>query len=127
MKRRLICLAMVLMFCLSFCGTAFAAADADIVPCGAVGLSSGLTYVSGTTYKPWASATAALPENMTVGFTLYKMVDGSYTYVTSGSASTNGTYVIAQKTITLSPGSYKLYAWYTGETQSDGINKYYTI
>lgn len=127
MKRRLICLTLILLLCLSFTGTTFAATDEEIVPRGAVGLSSGLTHVSGSTYRAWASATASLPENVTVGFTLYKFVNGSYTYVTSGSASDYGTYVKAQRTLTLSSGSYKLYAWYTGKTQSDGINKYYTI
>lgn len=125
MKRRFICFVVVFLLCLSFWGTAFAAGE--ITPMAAVGLSSGLTHVSGSTYKPWASATAFLPEDVAVGFTLYRMVDGSYTYVTSGSADSNGTYVIAQKNITLSTGSYKLYAWYTGETQSGSSNKYYTI
>ena len=127
MKRRLICLTLILLLCLSFSGTAFAATDEEIVPRSMVGLSSGLTHVSGSTYRPWASATALLPENVTVGFTLYKYVNGSYRYVTSGRSSTNGTYVKAQRTLTLSSGSYKLYAWYIGETQSDGTNKYYTI
>ena len=127
MKKRLICLTLVLLLCLSFSGTAFAATDEEIVPCSMVGLSSGLTHVSGSTYRAWAGATASLPENVTVGFTLYKYTNGSYTYVTSGRASTYGTYVKAQRTVTLSSGYYKLYAWYIGETQSDGINKYYTI
>ena len=127
MKKHFICLALVLILCLSLGGTAFAAADTGIVPLATVGLSSGLTHVSGSTYRPWASATTLLPEDITVGFTLYKLVDGSYTYVTSGSANTYGTYIKAQKTVTLSSGSYKLYAWYTGETQSGGTNKYYTI
>ena len=127
MKKRLICLTLVLLLCLSFSGTAFAATDGEIVPRAAVGLSSGLTHVSGSTYRPWASATAFLPENVTVGFTLYKYVNGSYTYVTSGSASDHGTYVIARKTKTLSSGYYKLYAWYIGETQSGATNKYYSI
>ncbi len=127
MKKRLICLTLVLLLCLSFTGTAFAATDEKIATRAMVGLSSGLTHVSGTTYRPWASATASLPENVTVGFTLYKYVNGSYTYVTSGSASDYGTYVIARRTVTLSPGYYKLYAWYIGETQSDGTNKYYSI
>lgn len=126
MKRRLLSLLLVLALCMSFSGTAFAAGE--ITPMSAVGLSSGLSHASGTTYKPWASATALLPESVTVGFTLYKSVGGAYTYVTSGSASVvNGTYVIAQKTVTLGSGSYKLYAWYIGETQSGSTNKYYTI
>ncbi|MGE5494654.1 MAG: hypothetical protein ACM3S4_05075 [Burkholderiales bacterium] len=127
MKRRFICLALVLMFCLSLSGTALAASDTGVAPNAAVGLSSGLSHVSGTTYRVWASATALLPEDVTVGFTLYKLVNGTYTYVTSGSASAYGTYVIAQKNVTLSSGSYKLYAWYIGQTQSDGTNKYYNI
>lgn len=127
MKRRLICLTLILLLCLSFSGTAFATSEGDIIPLGAVGLSSGLTHLSGSTYRPWVSATASLPENVKVGFTLYKYVNGSYTYVTSGSASNYGTYVIARRSVTLSSGYYKLYAWYIGETQSDGTNKYYTI
>jgi ABC-type sugar transport system substrate-binding protein len=127
MKKRFVCLVLVLIFCLLFSGTAFAAKTGEVTPMSTVGLSSGLTHISGTSYRPWASATAALPEDVTVGFTLYKLVNGSYTSVTSGSASANGTYVLAKKTATLSSGSYKLYSWYIGETQSGSSNKYYTI
>jgi len=127
MKRRIICLTLIFILCLSFTGTAFAATEGVIVPNGAVGFSSGLTQVSGSSYRPWASASPVLSEDVTVGFTLYKSVGGSWTYVTSGNSSGYGTLVKAQTTVTLSAGSYKLYAWYTGETQSDGVNKYYTI
>ncbi len=127
MKKRLMCFVLIVILCLSFSGTAIAAEKVEIVPFGAVGLSSGLTNVSGNSYRAWASATAALPEDIKVGFTLYKIVNGSEVYVTSGSASANSTFVKAEKTVTLSSGSYKLYAWYIGKTQSDGVNKYYTI
>ena len=128
MKKRFLCFALVFLFCLSFGSTALAASQDEIVPYGAIGLSSGLTHISGSTYKPWASGTAAIYEDFTVGFTLYKNVDGDYVYVTSASKSVvNGNFAKAEKTVTLSPGQYKLYAWYIGETQSDGVNKYYTI
>jgi len=107
--------------------TSVVAKDAEIAPNAAVGLSSGLTLVSGSTYRVWASATAFLPEDVTVGFTLYRVLNGLYIYVTSGSARKYGIYAKAERTVTLSPGSYRLYAWYIGETQSDGINAYYTI
>lgn len=127
MKKRLVCLVLIVVLCLSFGGTALAAEKIEIIPYGAVGLSSGLTHVSGTSYRPWASATAVLPENITVGFTLYKIVNGSEVFVTSGSASANSTFVKSEKTVTLSSGSYKLYAWYIGQTQSDGVWKTYSI
>lgn len=128
MKKRLICLVLVVLFCLSFNATASAATDVGVItPRGAVNLTSDLTLVSGSTYRAWASATAFAPEDITVGFTLYKFYIASYVYVTSARASGYGTYFIAQKTLSLSPGVYKLYAWYVGETQNDAQIKYYYV
>jgi len=127
MRKCFCVLVLILIFCLSVGYTSVVAKDAEIAPNAAVGLSSGLTLVSGSTYRVWASATAFLPEDVTVGFTFYRIVNGSYIYVTSGSSRRYGTYVKAERTVILNPGSYRLYAWYIGETQSDGINKYYTI
>lgn len=130
MKKRLSCLVLVVMYMLAFSGHALAASGNAIVPCGIVGLTSGLPKVAGTTntYEPWVGALAALPEDLRAGFELYRIENGEEVYITSKSVSEdNTTYIKAEQRVILSPGEYKLYAWYIGETQSDGEWKTYTI
>lgn len=123
-----VCLAV--MMCFSICTTAMAAdCSTNVQPNGLIGLSSGLPKVPGTTnqYNPWAGARAGLPEQISVGFTLYKVVNGREIYVTSASNSDRAIYVEAEALVNLSAGTYKLYAYYTGETQSDGSVTTYVI
>jgi hypothetical protein len=129
MKKRLFALVMVLTFCLSMAGTAYAEpmTQLAITPMSAVGLSSGLQKVSGSTYNVWASANPVLPENVTVGFTLNRVVGSIETYVTSAYTSGDRYYVAVQKNVSLSAGRYKLSAWYIGETESGSSVGYYTI
>ena len=61
-----------------------------------------------------------LPEQLSVGFTLYKVVNGNEIYITSDSDGGYGNYFEAEAVVTLSKGTYKLYAYYRGETKSDG-------
>jgi hypothetical protein len=58
---------------------------------------------------------------------LSKLVNGTYSYVTSASSSANGTYVKAQKNVTLSPGIYRLNASYSSESDSGSSSKSFTI
>lgn len=124
MKKFLVICVAALM-CLSFCGTVLAAGYAvagnAVEPRGIISLSSGMPKVTGTAnkYNPWAGASAGMPEQITVGFTLYKVVNGREEYVTSNSNSGHSSYVEAESYVNLSSGTYKLYAYYTGETKSD--------
>lgn len=123
-----VCLAV--MMCFSICTTAMAAdRSTNVQPKGLIGLSSGLPKVPGTTnqYNPWAGARAGLPEQISVGFTLYKVVNGQEIYVTSASKSDRAIYVEAEDFVNLSSGTYKLYAYYTGETQNDSNVTTYVI
>ena len=88
---------------------------------GTVAFSSGMPKVAGTTnqYNPYAIASVGLPEQISVSFTLYKIVNGNEIYVTSDSDSGYGNYFEAEAIVNLSSGTYKLYASYQGETNSD--------
>lgn len=123
MKKRIITLVVATILCLLISSPAFAA----MVPCGSIGLSSGLTHVSGSTYNAWASVQAFQDENISVSFTLYKVNGSTLTYITSGSSSTNGTYTIAQKRVSLSSGTYKLYASCSDGTQTNSSIKTFVI
>lgn len=123
MKKRIITLVVATILCLLISVPAFAA----IIPRGSVGLSSGLTHVSGSTYNAWASVQAFQDENISVRFTLYKVNGKTMTYITSGSSSTDGTYAIAQKRASLSSGTYKLYASCSDGTQTNSSTKTYVI
>ena len=78
-------------------------------------------------YNPYAIASVGLPEQLSVGFTLYKVVNGNEIYITSDSDGGYGNYFEAEAVVTLSKGTYKLYAYYRGETKSDGSVKTYNI
>lgn len=123
MKKRLILFLVTMILCLLISSPAFA----TMAPCGIIGLSSGLSHVSGSTYNAWASVQALQDESISVSFTLYKENGNTLTYITSGSSSTDGTYTIAQKRVTLSSGTYKLYAYCSGDTQSYSSIKTYVI
>ena len=123
MKKRIITSVVAIILCLLISSPSFAA----IVPCGSIGLSSGLTHVTGSTYNAWASVQALQDENISVSFTLYKVNGSTLTYITSGSSGTDGTYTIAQKKVSLSSGTYKLYASCSGDTQSNSNIKTYVI
>jgi len=66
MKKCFCVLVLILIFCLFMSDTSVVATNSEIAQNAAVGLSSGLTLVSGSTYRVWASATAFLPEDVTV-------------------------------------------------------------
>ena len=62
-----------------------------------------------------------------MGFTLYKVVNGTEIYITSDSDGGHGNFFEAEAVVTLSKGTYKLYAYYRGETNHDGSVKTYII
>jgi methionine-rich copper-binding protein CopC len=126
-KKRITCFVLAVMLCLTVGGTALAATRGGITPYGSVKLRSGMPKVSTNTYKPWASVTTTLSEDLEVGFRLYKVVGNSEELITSKSVSDTDTFVKAEKEVTLSPGTYRLYAWCEGETQSDESSDTYTI
>lgn len=126
-KKTIISLCLIAVVCLACFAPALAAGNN--VTRGTVAFSSGMPKVAGTTnqYNPYAIASVGLPEQISVGFTLYKVVNGKDVYVTSGSDGGYGNYFEAEAVVTLSNGTYKLYAYYTGETNSDGSTTTYTI
>lgn len=93
--KKILSVCLAVMMCLAICAPAMADATTVVQPRGIIGLSSGLPKVPGTTnqYNPWAGARAGLPEQISVGFTLYKVVNGQEIYVTSASNTDRAIYV----------------------------------
>jgi hypothetical protein len=137
MKKRV--LALLLVILVSVLSTGYALAEApqidepassvDIIvqPMSTLTLTCGLSKVSGSTYNVWATCRSAASENLTVSYTLYRIVSGAQVYVTSSSASATGFSVTASKQISLSAGTYKLYVTGSGNTSSTSRSNQYTI
>jgi hypothetical protein len=128
--KKLLVICLATMICISCFAPALALDNDDVVyPNGTVLFSSNMPKVSGTTnqYNPYALARPGIPEQVSVGFTLYKVVNGDEIYVTSASNSSHSNYVKAEDFVNLSSGTYKLYAYYQGETTSDGSVTTYHI
>lgn len=118
-KKTIILLCLIAVICFSCFMPALAVGNNATR--GTVAFSSGMPKVAGTAnqYNPYAIASVGLPEQISVGFTLYKIVSGNEIYVTSDSDSGYGNYFEAEAIVNLSSGTYKLYASYQGETNSD--------
>ena len=128
MKKKTI-ISLCLIAVISFACFAPALAAENNATRGTVAFSSGMPKVVGTTnqYNPYAIASAGLPEQLSVVFTLYKIINGKEVYITSDSDSGHGNYFEAEALVNLSSGTYKLYAYYQGETNSDGSVTTYII
>ena len=126
-KKTIISLCLIAVICFACFAPALAAGNNATR--GIVTFSSGMPKVAGTTnqYNPYAIASVGLPEQLSVGFTLYKIVNGNEVYVTSDSDGGHGNYFEAEALVNLSSGTYKLYAYYRGETKSDGSVTTYNI
>ena len=126
-KKTIISLCLIAVVCFACFAQALAAGNN--VTRGTVAFSSGMPKVAGTTnqYNPSAIARVGLPEQISVGFTLYKVVNGTEIYITSDSDGGHGNFFEAEAVVTLSKGTYKLYAYYRGETNHDGSVKTYII
>lgn len=130
MKKRIISLILVLMMCLCMGGATLAqtnVVNGNVGIQGVVSLSSGLTKISGSTYDVWAIARVGLPEQLMVGFALFRVVNNTEVYISSANNSGYGYMIGASDTVTLTAGTYRLYAYFEGETQSNGTTKTYYI
>lgn len=132
MKKRIVTLLLALVLVLSISGNTLAlgqdvTSDGEVVILAAVSISCGLTHVSGSSYRPWATATTGTSDTISASFRLYRVVGGTETLVSSGSNSTTGTSVTASKTVTLSAGTYKIYATGTSSTATANTSKNYTV
>lgn len=131
MKKHAISLVVVLLLCCCINSNVIAnestTLSSDVSTRGVVTFSCGLRNISGTTYRVWAGARVGLPEQLYVGFALYEVVNNTEVYITSGNNSGYGYYVEASDTVSLTAGTYRLYAYFEGETQTGGAIKTYTI
>lgn len=127
-KKTIISLCLIAVICFACFAPALAAGNNATR--GIVTFSSGMPKVAGTTnqYNPYAIASVGLPEQLSVGFYhCTKSLMEMRFIVTSDSVGGHGNYFEAEALVNLSSGTYKLYAYYRGETKSDGSVKTYNI
>lgn len=135
MKKKMTALLIAMVLMLTFSGGALAlgpddtegSTDDTAVLRAAVSLSSGLTHVSGSSYRPWATASTGTSDSISVSFKLYRVVGSTLTLVASASNSTTGTSVTASKSVTLSAGSYRLVSTGTSSTATVSQTRNYTV
>lgn len=130
-KKRMICLLLVLVICLTTVGSTLALGNKMDTTAqqtrAAIGLSYGLTNLGNGQYRPWATVETLSVESLSVSFTLYRIVNGTQQYVTSGSATGSGTEITASKTVILSSGTYLIVASGSGNTTSGSGSRYYSV
>lgn len=130
-KKRMICLLLTLVICLTTAGSTMALGNKMDTTAqqtrGAVDLSYGLTNLGNGKYRPWATIETLSTESLSVSFTLYRIVNGARQYVTSSRASGSGTEKTASKAVTLSSGTYLVVASGSGNTTSGSGSRYYSV
>ncbi len=123
MKKRTLCFLMALLICLATAGNTLALAHDSEAPQprrGAITLYCGLDNFGNGNYRARATIETGGIETLSVNFTLYKVVNGSEQFVTSGSKSNVvGTEATASKIVALSSGTYRIYYSGSGNTVSD--------
>ena len=132
MKRKLVCLVIVMVICLGAIGQTFALAsdNSEVIapePRGAITLYPGLDSLGGGRYRARATIETGAVESLSVSFTLYKVVGGVEQYITGKSESANTDDLTASRTVALSSGTYHMYYSGSGNTVSDNADRYYVI
>lgn len=117
MKKRITALALVLLICLAYCGSALAAEPRGALVCQS-NVKNGDSY---------AKLTCGTTESLYISFTVYKIEGNSEEYQCSASKSATGMTVTASSTKTLSSGKYVMYIYGYGNTVTINEARYYTI
>jgi len=129
MKHRLISAALVFMLCFLVCVNAYATSEDGeaLTPSrGVVSVTYGFISKGNGQYQIWSKTETYSPENLKASVRIVKIVNGQEQTVNGGSASAsqnNTTSLTAQKTLSLSAGTYRLYGSGSGNTSSDSKNK----
>ena len=125
MKRKVLCVALALLLCMTVTLPAFADGEAETPPERVEITSSfGLKLISGTKYKMWAKINN--PNQATVWVTL-ALYGASYNYITSVSTQSSNLLINLSKYVYLSSGTYHLRLNYTVNGSSYSWEKTYNI
>lgn len=125
MKKKVICIALALLMCMTVTLSAFADGEAETPPERALIFASfGLTHVSGLTYRMWAKIGNPTGASIYAKLTLYNV---SYTQIASISTTSTNTSINLSQNVTLSSGTYHLILTYTADGATYSTEKTYTI
>lgn len=125
MKKKVLCIVLVLLMCLSATVPAYAEDSAEIQPERAlITAAFGLKQISGSTYKMWAKINNPMGVFVYAKLTLYNI---SYSSIASISTSSTNTIISLSKNVTLSSGTYHLILIITADGTTRSYEKTYTI
>ena len=120
MKKKVLCIALVLLMCMMVTLPTFADGSAETpLERAEITASFGLKNISGSTYKMWARISNPTQASVSATLTLY---DVSYNSVASVSTTSSSLLIGLNKNVSLVSGTYHLWLSYTvdGVTYSAG-------
>lgn len=120
MKRKVLCIALALLMCMTVTLPTFADGSAETPERAPITATFGLKQISGSTYKMWAKIINPTGVSVYARLTLYNI---SYSSIASVSTTSSNTNISLSKNLTLSSGTYHLILTYTadGSTYSSEI------
>ena len=124
MKKRILAVLLVTMI---LAATVAPASAIEIQPYSAPSVNGGLLHDSGSTYILWSTATTATTEFKSTSATLYKYINGTWTYQTTVYKEGYTPEVKAQKNVTLTAGDYMVNLTATTSNGTATRTRYYYI
>ncbi len=124
MKKKLLCVSLVLMMCLMAAMPTFAEDQNTGAIKSALQVSGDLYHVTGSQYTAWARVINPALEHVSITLGLYDSNNGLVALV--GKTSSDAMIKVSAS-VTLTPGTYTMKVWVAGNTQSGLITRSYTV
>lgn len=124
MKKRILAVLLVAMIMIA---TVAPASAIVIQPYSTPSVNGGLLHDSGSTYILWSTATTATTEYKSTSATLYKYINGTWSYQTTVYKDGYTLQVKAEKNVTLAEGDYMVNLTATTSNGTAIRTRYYYI
>lgn len=125
MKRKVLCIALALLMCMTAAVPTFADGAEETPPeKSGITFDFGLTHISGSTYRMWAIINNPQGANVTAVLILYNALYLPISIVNTASSSTS---IYMSKNVTLSSGTYHLRLTCSVDGSTYTSEKTYTI
>ena len=124
MKRKVLCIALALLMCMTVTVPTLADDEAETSERANVTATFGLKLLSGSTYKMWAKISNPTRLSVHATLTLYNI---SYSSIASVSTTSANITIDLSHNVTLSSGTYHLILTYTVNGSLYSVEKTYSI